>query len=266
MSLQTFFGLSEKLGKVDNKLVFLHNTSRCGGSLMVNILEHTGCVVGWNEPRVLDNVARQLNHTWNRKTSKQVFQATLRMLAKPYGGIDSSVSKYVIKPSVMIAPHWRLLHDAAPKAAHIFIYRDLNVVAQSLIRVSSTVPGSMLSYIASLTANPHAYAVCAHWNGMEGLGYTDMASRYDYLLEVCYRTVRNGILGFHEMQRSGLHIPAIKYEDLLSHPDSIVAALLKEIGIPAQVLPRALKAMEVDSQSQVPFSQEKTAKLKLNQP
>ncbi len=262
MSLRTFFRLSEKLGKVDNRLVFLHNTSRCGGSLVTNILEHTGCVVGWNEPRMLDNVARQMNHTWNRKTSKQVLQTTLRMLAKPYSGIDSSVAKYVIKPCVMIAPHWRMLHEAAPCATHMFIYRDINVAAQSLARVSQAVPGSMLAYIASLTGNPHALALCNHWNGTEGLGYTDMASRYDYLLEFSYRTVRNGILCFHEMQKSGLHIPAINYEDLVSHPESIVTAILKEIGIPAQALPRALKAMEVDSQSQVPFSQEKMATLK----
>ncbi len=98
---------------------------------------------------------------------------------------------------------------------------------------------------------------------MEGLGYTDMPTRYDYLHEVSYRIVRNAILSFHEMQKSGLHIPAIKYEDLVSHPESIVADVLKEIGIPAQVLTHALKAMEVDSQSQVPFSQEKMATLKL---
>ncbi len=261
MSLQTFFDLSGKLGKFDNKLVFLHNTSRCGGSLVVNILEHTGCVVGWNEPRVLDNVARQLNHTWNRTTSKRVFQATLRMLAKPYSGIDSSVAKYVIKPSVLIAPYWRMLYEAAPRAIHIFIYRDINTAAQSLARVSPAISSCMITYLASLTGNPQAVPFFSHWNGTEGLGYTDMASRYDYLLEMSYRSVRNALLSFREMQKSGVHIPAIKYEDLVSDPESIVAALLKEIGIPAQVMSRALKAMEVDSQSQVPFSQEKMATL-----
>ncbi len=261
MSLQTFFRLSEKLEKVDNKLVFLHNTSRCGGSLMVNILEHTGCVVGWNEPRVLDNVATQLNHTWNRKMSKRVFQATLRMLAKPYNGHDLSLTKYVIKPCVTIAPYWRMLHEAAPRATHMFIYRDLNAAAHSLARINTTVPSCIITYFASLVGNPHALALGCHWNGMEGLGFTDMSSRDDYLLEDSYRTVRNALIAFHEMQKSGLHIPAIKYEDLVSHPESIVTAVLKEIGIPAHVLPLALKAMEVDSQAQVPFSQEKMAKL-----
>ncbi len=46
MSLPIFFRLSEKLEKVESKLVFLHNTARCGGSLVTNILEHTGSVVG----------------------------------------------------------------------------------------------------------------------------------------------------------------------------------------------------------------------------
>ncbi len=82
------------------------------------------------------------------------------------------------------------------------------------------------------------------------------------VLEGSYRLVRNAILSFREMQKSGLHIPAIKYEDLVSHPESIVAALLKEIGIPANVLPRTLKAMDMDSQALVPFSQDKMVKLK----
>ncbi len=217
MSLQTFFHLSGKLGKVDSKLVFLPNTARCGGSLVTNILEHTGSVVGWNEPRVLDNVARQLNHAWNRETSKRVLQATLRMLAKPYTGIDLSVAKHVIKTCVMIAPHWRMIHETAPNATHLFIYRDLNSAAQSMARISSAVSPSIISYITALTRNPYILALCNHWNGMEGLGYTDMAARYDYLLEVSYRIVRNAIVAFREMQESGLHIPAIKYEDLVSH-------------------------------------------------
>ncbi len=263
MSLHTFFHLSEKLGKVDDKLVFLHNTSRCGGSLVTNILEHTGCVVGWNEPRVLDNVARQLNHTWNRKRSKRVLQATLRMLAKPYSDIDLSVAKYVIKTCVMIAPHWRMLHEAAPSATHMFVYRDLNAAAQSLARVNTTVPSTLIMHIMNHMGNPHGPALGYHWNGLEGLGLNNMACRYDYLLEFGYRLVRNAILGFHEMRKSGIHVSAIKYEDLVSHPESIVAGVLNEIGIPAQVLPRALKAMEVDSQAQVPFSQDKMAKLKV---
>ncbi len=264
MSLETFFRLSERLGKVDNKLVFLHNIARCGGSLVTNILEHTGCVVGWNEPRVLDNITRQMNHTWNRKTSKRVLQATLRMLAKPYSGIDSSVAKYVIKPSPCVStmPYWRMLHEAAPHATQIFIYRDLNAAFHSLIRVVTTVPSHMFLYIASLTENPHAPALCYHWNGTQGLGYTDMTARYNYIHEFSYRTIRNAFKAFLEMQKCGLHIPAIKYEDLVSNPESIVAALLREIGIPAEVVPRALKGMEMDSQAQVPFSQEKMAKLK----
>ncbi len=262
MSLQTFLLLSERLGKVDNKVVFLHNIARCGGSLVTNILEHTGCVVGWNEPRMLDNVTRQMNHTWNRKTSKRVLQATLRMLAKPYSGIDSSVAKYVIKPCVSTEPYWRMLHEAAPHATHIFIYRDLNAACHSLARSISTVPSYMFLYIASLTGNPHAPALCFRWGGMQGLGYTEMAARYDYLHEFSYRAIRNAFIAFVEMQKSGLHIPAIKYEDLVSNPESIVATLLREIGIPVKVIPRALKGMETDSQAQVPFSQEKMAKLK----
>ena len=261
MSLQTFFRLSERLGKVD-KIVFLHNISRCGGSLVTSILEHTGCVVGWNEPRVLDNVTRQMNHTWNRKTSKRVLQATLRMLAKPYSGIESSGAIYVIKLCVTIAPYWRMLHEAAPHATHIFIYRDMNAAFHSLARIITACPPYMFLYIASLTGNPHAPALSYHWSGMEGLGYTDMAARYNYLYEFSYRSIRNAFMAFLEMQKSGLHIPAIKYEDLVSHPESIVAALLREIEIPAKVVPRALKGMEMDSQAQVPFSQEKMAKLK----
>lgn len=122
MSLSTFLRLAEKLENPGTKAVFIHNIARYGGSLVTNILEHTGRVVAWNEPRMLDFIGKQVNHAWNRKISKQVFRAAVKMLCKPYGGLDLPPLKYAIKVCPIMGSYWRLFHEAVPEATNIFVY------------------------------------------------------------------------------------------------------------------------------------------------
>ncbi len=259
MPLNTFLHIADDLEDVGTRMVFLHNIARCGSSLVTNILEHTGRVVGWNEPRVLDNVCRQLHHAWNRRTSKRILRATLRMLAKPHSDFDLAASKYVIKPCSTLALHWRMIYEAVPGATHVFLYRDPNVAAHSLARITPFSALGLNSFLASLAKNPHALAVGIHLHGLGSRGFPDMAARYDYLLEWTYRSVLVNFRAFLEMQKSGVRIPAFKYEDLVSDPEGIIGALLKEVGLPASLTYRAVKAMDVDSQSQANISQARMA-------
>ncbi len=260
MSLPTFLRLSDKLEDNGSAMVFLHNTARCGGSLMCNILEHTGQIVAWNEPRVLDNICTQINHSWNRIKSKQILKAGLKMLAKPYGGLNVSNVKYVIKVCCIMTPQWALFQEAIPRGTHVFVYRDLNATAQSLCRVMPTMPICMILYIASLTGNPFAVAFLYHYYGFPPREYKDMPARYDYLQEYGYRSVLYSLRAFKEMRKSG--IAAFKYEDLVSHSEQIIGALLAEVGLERNLVSRASKAMDMDSQAKSPFNQQKMKKAK----
>ena len=259
MPLSALLRLSEKLSDIGPDTVFLHNTARCGGTLVSNMLEHTGRVIAWNEPRVVDNVLRHANHTWNRKTSQSVLRATIKMLTKPYCGFEEAPSAYVIKLCAIYGSCWRLLRKAAPGATNLFLYRNLNAAALSTGRILPMVPICFPIYLASLSKNPHALAFVLYMLGCSGAGYADMPARYDYLLEWGYRTVLSNCKAFMDMRRNGLRIPALRYEDLISEPDTMVPALLKAVGIPESLTSRAMEALQLDSQTKAPFSQQAMA-------
>ena len=227
---------------------------------MTNILEHTGRVVAWNEPRVLDNIFRQANHAWNRKTSKLVLHAAIKMLTKPFSGYDNDPLAYVIKLCAAYVSHWRMFHDVAPEATQLFLYRDINATAESQQRVITVVP-SVITVLraASLTANPYALSFLLSQTMFTGSGWSDMPVRYSNVWEWSYRIMVINIKSYFEMRQNGIHIPAFKYEDLLANPKAVVTALLKAVGIPENLASLAIKAMEQDSQAKVPFSQKAMA-------
>ena len=138
----------------------------------------------------------------------------------------------------------------------------MNAAALSVARVLPTIPVCMSLYIGSLSGNPHATAFFYHLTRMASKGYIDLSSRYDYTQEFGYRTALNCFRAFLDMQKNGIRIPAFKYEDLVSSPEVIVAEVLKEVGMSNNLVSRAIKAMDVDSQGQSTISQEKMAKLK----
>ncbi len=233
MPLSIFLRLSEKMEKLSAKTVFLYNTARCGGTLVTNILEHTGRVVAWNEPRVLDNIFRQANHAWNRKTSKLVLQAAIKMLTKPFSGYDNDPLAYVIKLCAAYGSHWRMFHDVAPEATKLFLYRDLNATAESQKRVITVVPSfNAVLCAASLTANPHALPGFLSQTMFTGSGWSDMPVRYSNVWEWSYRLSLINLKSYLDMRQNGIHIPAFKYEDLLANPQNTVTVLLKAVGIP----------------------------------
>ena len=262
MPLSALLRLSEKLPDIGPNTIFLYNTARCGGTLVVNMLEHTGRAIAWNEPRVLDSVLSHANHTWNRITSQSVLQASIKMLTKPYSGSEESPSAYVIKLCATYGCYWRLLQKAAPGATSLFLYRNLNAAALSCRCVMPMVPICFPIYLASLSHHPHALAFILHAFGGPGAGYADMPARYDYLLEWGYRTVLMNCKAFMDMRRNGLHIPALRYEDLISEPDTMVPVLLKAVGLPENLTSRAMETLAQDSQTKAPFSQQAMAEKK----
>ena len=260
MPLSIFLRLSEKMENLSAKAVFLYKTARCGGTLVTNILERTGRVVAWNEPRVLDNIAIQAKHAWNRKTSKLVLQAAIKMLTKPFSGYDNEPLAYVIKLSCACGSHWRMFHDVASEATKLFLYRDLNATAESLQRVVTVVPSFITVLCAAgLTGNPHALPAFLSQTMFTGSGWSDMPVRYNNVWEWSYRLSLINLKSYLEMRQNGIHIDAFKYEDLLVNTKNTVTALLKAVGIPQNLASRAMKAMEQDSQANVPFSQKAMA-------
>ncbi len=260
MPLSVFLRLSEEMENLSSKTVFLYNTSRCGGTLVTSMLERTCRVVAWNEPRVLDNITRMANHAWNRKMSKRVLLAAVKMLTKPYSGLGVEPLAYVIKMCATYCASWRTFRDVAPEATQLFLYRDLNAAAQSQQRIITTVPLCLVTFFpASLTGNPHALSVLFSAANCPGRGFSDMPARYNYVLEWSYRIMLINYKAYLEMLQNGFDTPAFKYEDLLANPKAISAALLKAVGIPENLASLAMTAMEQDSQAKVPFSQEAMA-------
>ncbi len=260
MPMDSFLRLTESV-RSDGKLIFVHNGARCGSSLVTSILAHTGHVVAWNEPRVLDNICRCYNHWWDRKTSKRLLRAAVNMFTKPYRGLGTTPIAYVIKLCGTLTPYMDFFFDGHPKASHIFVYRNINSAAASFERVLHHVPSvypmlltDRIVGIADLTP------ALLYISGLPGKVAAGMRCRFQNILRVYgYKAAKNGFEAFQRIQARGLKMTAIRYEDLLADPEYVVSELLKLCGIPLSSMSSALKALEKDSQSAAPFNRQITS-------
>ncbi len=262
MPLKSFLDLAEKMENNEEKIVLLHNIGRCGGTLLTSCFRWTGRAVGWNEPRVLDNVIRLAYHAWDRKSTRRVLRATFLMLAKTYRGFDGETLAYAMKPTSFLCSDADLICEAIPKAKRIFLYRDVNAAAESGTRACLLVPTLYVLQLSPMLRNPQALAFCLHAIGTTGTQCESISYRYDVILEYMYRVHLNAFKAYLRMREKGIQILAVRYEDLKDDPDRVLPPLLKVAGIPDDLVPLAKKAFISDSQSQMAFSREGMSRLR----
>ena len=260
MPIHAFLRLAESV-RSDGKMIFVHNGARCGSSLVTSILAHTGHVVAWNEPRVLDNICRCYNHWWDRNTSKRLLWAAVNMFIKPYRGLGTTPIAYVIKLCGTVTPYIDLFLDIEYDSLHIFVYRNINRCSRSFERVIPFVPSLyIMLLLAQCVSNPHLLEALLYIAGQPGKVPRRMPVRFKNVCCVFgYKAIKNGMEAFQRIQARGLKVPAIRYEDLLADPEYVVSELLKLCGIPLSLMSSALKALEKDSQSAAPFNRQITS-------
>ncbi len=147
LPLTSFVQLAEKMSPGPANLLFVHNHGRCGSTLLLNMFWHTGRVVTLAEPRALESVCLLSGQAWPKDESRKMIRCVIRMLTKPYGGLELPTAAYVIKPSLAGFAFADIFEQMYPESKSLFLYRDPHSTVILLRMVVARLPASALFYL-----------------------------------------------------------------------------------------------------------------------
>lgn len=241
--------LVQESGSAQGHIIFLPMTARCGSTLMCSMFNKTGCSVAYSEPGVLSDLVRMFG---TRKDSKaaEVVKTTLAVLCKPD-------SRQGLKHLIKMQPHETLLLPLLtrlyPSASFLFLYRNICDVVSSLLRIGVKSPLSI------------AYVLISIFNKNAAMRYMEyhMFDRYQFIYGRVKPTSRKATapdsstaefhLGavrsyFDIYNDDPKRIAAIRYDDMVQQPELFLKTVFEYCHLSTELVPKALKALEVDSQ------------------
>jgi len=248
--LSTFYHLADEIGDPDGEIIFLFNTGRCGSTLLVQIMEHTGRCVSISEPGSLNTVAVKYRKFGDSPEVRQLARDVIRWVCRPYPTLQPPVLGYFLKlsaPSTVALPMFR---DLFPSGRHLFMYRDIETVSKSLYRMSLVLPALHIGFVFGKFSSRvvKIMADSMNYNGDD----FNIRLENDLMCGVLLCIVVTS--KYLEIRRRGFDIQAVRYEDLIAHPLEMCRMILEYCHLPISLAELAVKAFDVDSQRNSPIA------------
>jgi hypothetical protein len=264
--LDHFTTLAENIEGDGAKILFLQNQARCGGTLLTGICKESGRCVTFNEPHCLNAIVKHLfiNYVWTGERAKQHLRNTVRVLCKPYRGLEEKPLCYVIKPTATSIVCADLIHDAMPEAIQVFLYREPVAIAISIRRIGQVL--STLKLLFHLPNLPGMIAPLLRLIGYCDVDYRGFTPRGSPELEFGYRLACLTMFHYLTANKHGANIHGMRYRDLVTYQDEMISKFFQVCGLPNNLIEKAKQAMERDSQANSPISREILGKVIPNPP
>ena len=232
------------------QLVLISNVTRCGGSLLTQVFDHTNYCVTFNEPNVIDTISA----AWLTSTSPEVDKLAVyavNFLCKPVQK-PSKVLAYVIKarPNPGTAKNFHRLFGQSCK--QMLMYRSLLDIAPSLSKLKYKTPFLRLVMTMSessiFTKTSDAISRKLTSNGY--VPHFNVKHPYSVGIRLWF----TAILEYLELRKINVDIVAVRYEDLIGDKEGSVRAIFRHCEIPEEYVFSSLKAFEKDAQEMSPIS------------
>jgi len=96
--LATFHRLAEEIGDPEGEIIFLFNTARCGSTLLVQTLEHTGRCVSVSEPASLDSINAEYRKFGDTPEVRRLVRDVILWECRPYPTLQLPALGYAVHP------------------------------------------------------------------------------------------------------------------------------------------------------------------------
>ena len=257
MPLNSFKRLCESLPENPAKLLFIHNISRSGSTLVSSVLSHTGRAYSLSEPRALDTVCNLYGKAWSESESKCLVGHVIRILTKPMRDAIMAIEAPLVcavKPTSTNVPFADIFHELFPSSASIFVYRDLRETTLSNRLLASRMPSVALLHMLMQYGTKAIRAEALSQVGASSKVAEGFDPKYEPTMEFLYIACMNIFQQYLELREKGMDIRGFRYEDLRDSPGSMIPKLLDLVGIPRVYVNKAMEAMGKDSQEFTPIS------------
>lgn len=261
MPIESFHKLADKVGGPHAPLILLGNTTRCGSTLLAQMLDKTDQIACISEPAAFDAIAMACqNQQMTRQQLDRYITSGIRLICKP---VDRKISAYFIKIVATSMTHMADIREVFPDTKLLFMYREGLDVAVSMASTAYVAP--MWSALLILGRIHKAVArTMVEQMGLPGK-YVNFRIKNDVLTGVMVWVLL--CKKYLTLRSENLPICAIKYEDLIEDPEYTLEQMFSYCDLPRFEMKKALRGMEHDSQRSSVFSKanisKKSPKLKL---
>ena len=131
---EQFVDLANEVTLRPGRLVFIYSTGRCGSTLVSHAFGLAGHVISLSEPDVFTQLASlHCEYSQSAAQLRTLVLASLKLL-HPHSTRDPRLRRCVLKFRGSVLAVSELLHELAPEAQVLFLYRDLTSWARSCAR------------------------------------------------------------------------------------------------------------------------------------
>lgn len=253
MPLEAFYTLADELGPIQETLIFVEFIPRSGSTLLCRLFEETGECVSFSEAHAVNDMFNSHMSETDPQGTKKSLQAQVRLLCKPRSQPTRAFMFKMLPSQLQNKYMRRYLQEIFPQAKFLFLYRNGAPMAKSLQRMMLQVNAVRL--LDSLRVVPALWKKLRIWFACIGHKFDpevmDILKKTKYIEHVTCGLF--WILAI-EKQQKDLDTPAIKYEDLISHPEESVRSILRYCDLPEDLVPKAMQAFVGDSQGDLGLS------------
>ena len=230
------------------KITIIHMTTRCGSTLIGQMLEHVPRIRIMSEPKSFSYIGNlYLTGKISYIEYQRLLESTFRIQCKKEKGIDRIVMKWIPTATPTIPS----LKDKHPKLNLIFNTRNVKDTARSIIKVFDSILPLSMKIITAVNMCVYAQEhVPVHYDDIKWWKlYRSLSLTLNEDTETAKFLFFNwwGIIEMYQKRRSDYRM-TILYEDLSRDPRPVIDELFKSLDISSKYLENAMKALEVDSQ------------------
>ncbi len=245
--LDMFNRLADELGdpKVDVSLV--HMTTRCGSTLISQMMNRVPNTRSMSEPWAMTRLAELFNKgSYSWEAYKKLVHNFMRLHCKIEP--DCGIQRIVFRLGPMMSVQLEILHEVLPNITMIFNTRHPRPSILSLMKVVRLIEttlyartGLMWNHFASLLTVPYKEK---YLEASRSLQKWIKPMSYE---EVFTHIYASSFASFLEAKHIYSHV--VTYENLMADLDGEVEMIFKKMNVPVEFKAEALEALERDSQN-----------------
>ena len=266
MKLEHFHRLAEEIiGDPKVRVGFIHHTSRCGSSLMCQVVNKVPKTRVFVEPvSITDIVRHYYQGIWTKEQTKRCVQNCIRVLCKPviHKEIQFMLLKWTCNGNILIP----MVVDSFPRNKWIFQTRPL-------------LKPALKSMIKSYNSHPWFFRWSDNYFANHFSNHMSFDRTDKKWANICNEVVRNGLGKYTDAERMAAvqgsflvpyeevkhaHQMCIFYDDLIKNSKDVIKKVFTTFGLDLKYVDLGLTAFQFDSQRGVTGGTGKTNEIQIS--
>ena len=239
----------------NKNLIIIHYVSRCGSTLLCNLLARLDNCISLAEMDIFTNIC-DLRNIWKYpdKETIKILQSCTRICCKLPN------RNYILKPrhTGICLGDW--LYHLFPDSKTIFLYRNVEDVVKSYIRIcqnNNLTPKQIVEDDPNHFKNMKTILEKYYCKGNEWDEDYFQNNLFIFMWLFAMESYLN-------LSQKGIPMVGFRYEDLVKSPQAIVTEVFKYCQLPLSQIDNALPALSRDSQANSFYARNNVKKQSLN--